>query len=441
MAWRAEHPNAAWIQGRGYDDLLLAEKRHPTRDDLDAMFPNTPVVLVHASGHLLTCNSACLAASGVTAATEDPKGGVIRRKPGSREPNGVFEETALRLVLSHAPDVTAEQTQANIKLTQAYYAHYGITTIQEGAASPKDVAAIRTFADTGNLKLDVVAYVQHSASADVDPSFTASRSYDRHFRVGGIKLILDGSPQGKTAWLSHPYLTPPPGRAADYRGYGTLDQAQLDKLLGSAFARNIQVLAHANGDAAIDQMTDAVARANAKLGRADRRPVIIHAQTSREDQLDKMKLEGIVPSFFVAHTFFWGDWHRNSVLGPERAARISPLKSAGARSIAYTIHNDAPVVPPDMMRLIWAAVNRTTRSGQTLGADQRVSPLEALKAVTLSAARQYFEEDRKGSIEVGKLADLTVLSADPTGIAPDKIKDIAILETIKDGETVYAASR
>lgn len=438
QAWHTRNPAAAWILGVGYDDSLLAERRHPTRDDLDTISKDIPIAIRHVSGHLMSCNSACLAASGITATTEDPKGGVIRRKPGTREPNGVLEEAAIQLVLARLPQPTTEQTQGDLRKTQDYYASYGITTVQEGGASQQDVADLRAFASKGDLHLDVVAYVQHTRLPELAPNFAASRTYDKHFRIGGIKLTLDGSPQGKTAWLTEPYLMAPDGLPKEYHGYATLDDAQVDRITGAAFARNIQVLMHANGDAAIDQMIGAVSRAEAANGPGDRRPVMIHAQTAREDQLDLMKAKGIIPSFFVTHTYFWGDWHRDSVFGERRATRISPLKSAEARGLTYTIHNDSPVVPPDMMRLIWSAVNRSTRTERTLGPEQRVSPLDALKAITKDAAYQYFEEDQKGTIEVGKLADFAVLSQDPLQAKPELIKDIRVLETIKEGVTVFS---
>ena len=160
-------------------------------------------------------------------------------------------------------------------------------------------------------------------------------------------------------------------------------------------------------------------------------------QTVRDDQLDQMKALQIIPSYFASHTFFWGDWHRDSVLGPQRAKRISPLKSTLNRQMPYTLHNDAPVVPPDMLRLVWSAVNRVTRSAEVLGHQQRISVLDALKGVTLNAAYQNFEEQIKGSIEVGKLADLVILSANPLRVDPMQIKDIQVLETLKAGKSIY----
>jgi predicted amidohydrolase YtcJ len=182
-----------------------------------------------------------------------------------------------------------------------------------------------------------------------------------------------------------------------------------------------------------------VASANDTLGFKDRRTVMIHAQTARDDQIESMKTQGVIPSYFVAHTFYWGDWHRDSVFGEERAMRISPLKSTLDAGVLFTIHNDAPIVPPDMMRLVWTAVNRQTRTGEILGKAERVAPMEALKAMTINAAYQAFEDDKKGSLEVGKLADLTILSDNPLTIAPIKIKDIRVLETFKEGELIFIA--
>jgi predicted amidohydrolase YtcJ len=171
----------------------------------------------------------------------------------------------------------------------------------------------------------------------------------------------------------------------------------------------------------------------------DLRTVAIHAQTAREDQLDRMAELGIIPSFFAAHPFYWGDWHRDQAIGPERAAFISPLMAAKARGLAYTIHTDSPVVPPDILHLLWVAVNRETRSGEILGPGQRAGALDALRAVTLSAARQYSEEADKGSITPGKRADFAILSANPLKVPPADIRTITVVETVKDGETVYKA--
>jgi len=430
-------PDAPWIIGYGYDDSLLAEQRHPTRRDLDKVSSEKPVLIRHVSGHFMSCNSRCLELAGITAETEDPKGGVIRREAGGSEPDGVLEETAMMPLLSIMPEPDETQRLALLDQAQQYYASHGITTVQDGATSPGDVALLRRAAAEEALYLDVVAYPYMQLPGVSLDDFPPSREYQGHFRVGGIKLVLDGSPQGKTAYMTQPYLHPPHGQEAGYRGYPTLDDEEVARHVDRAFSADIPVLAHANGDAASDQLIDAVRAANARHGPADRRTVMIHAQTVREDQQDAMQAEGIIPSYFVVHTFYWGDWHRDSVFGPERASRISPLRTTAERGMPYTTHNDTPIVPPDMMRLLWSGVNRVTRSGQVLGEAQRVSALEALKSMTLYAAYQYFEERDKGSIEVGKLADFVILDGNPLAVKSMAIKDIAVLETIKDGVSVY----
>jgi predicted amidohydrolase YtcJ len=249
-------------------------------------------------------------------------------------------------------------------------------------------------------------------------------------------MMLDGSPQGKTAYLTKPYHVPPPGQAADYRGYPTYGDEHVDAMFAAYLQARIPILAHANGDAAADQLIGAVSRANPP---PDHRTVMIHAQTAREDQLDQMQALGIIPSFFSAHVFFWGDWHRDSVLGPERGSRISPTRSAWDRQMPFTLHNDAPVVPPDVIRLLWATTNRKTRSDQVLGPDQRLTTFEALSAVTRMAAFQNFEEDEKGTLETGKLADLVVLSSNPLDLDPADLLSLEVRETWSRGRKVFTA--
>jgi predicted amidohydrolase YtcJ len=271
----------------------------------------------------------------------------------------------------------------------------------------------------------------------LEGEYSPSQQYNHHWRVGGVKLSLDGSPQGKTAYLAEAYHVAPPGKDENYRGYPTMKQEEINQYLELFYDRGWQTLVHANGDAAAQQMINGVSLAAKKHGLKDRRTTMIHAQTVRDDQLELMQNLQIIPSFFVSHTYFWGDWHRDSVLGERRAARISPVKTAVDRRMVYTLHNDAPIVPPDMLGLIWSAVNRVTRSGEVLGPEQRVSVLDALKGVTLHAAYQNFEENIKGSIEPGKWADLVILSNNPLRVDPMTIKDIRVLETIKEGRRVY----
>jgi predicted amidohydrolase YtcJ len=254
-----------------------------------------------------------------------------------------------------------------------------------------------------------------------------------------VKITGDGSPQGKTAFLTKPYVKPPAGTGVDYKGYPTVTQEELDRWFDLAWRNNLQLIVHCNGDGAADQMISAVRKTIAAQGKRDLRPVMIHAQMIRHDQVDAMAELGIIPSFFTAHTFFWGDWHIAETVGPERAFGMSPAAYALKKGLRFTNHTDANVVPPNHLTAMWTAVNRVSRSGIIVGPDERISPLEALKAVTLNAAHQYFEESFKGSIEVGKLADLVILDKNPLKIDPMAIKDIRVIQTIKDGQTIYAA--
>ena len=427
-----------WIVGFGYDDSQLAEKRHPNRDDLDAVSTEKPVFIIHQSGHLYVANSKLLEMAGITAETDDPTGGVIQRRPGSREPNGVLEETALMPVLKVFPKIDGAGQRRMVREGIAAYTGFGFTTATEGRAFPSDVDLYIAMAESGELEIDIVAFPDYWLGRDtVTGSPWLNRSYQNHFRIGGVKGNLDGSPQGKTAWLSEPYFEPPAGRDTDYLGYPMLEEEQALAMFDDAYAQGWQVINHANGDAAIDQLIRAARAATEKHGPADRRTVGIHSQTIREDQLDAYQELGIIPSLFGMHTFYWGDYHRDSVLGPERAARISPAKSAVDRGMVFTQHHDAPVALPSSIVILATQVNRTTRSGQVLGPDQRVSPMEALKSITINAAYQYFEEDTKGSIEPGKLADLVILSDDPLSVSPEALWDLEVVETIKEGETVF----
>ncbi len=430
-----------FVMGYGYDDSLLEEQRHPDRDDLDRASADHPIGLLHVSGHLATLNSAALALVGIDEQTPDPAGGVIRRRSGTRIPNGVLEETAAVIVLRKlaGDGPSPEKFASDLSRAIAYHTRYGITTIQDGASSPAMVAGLRAVAARQPLPVDVAAYIQGNQMEEETPlePIGYSHEYENGVRVAGVKFVLDGSPQGRTAWLTQPYDEAPPAKGNDYVAYPIVDPDHYMRLSARLIRGGIPILAHANGDAAIDLMIAGVDQAVGD-DEIDHRSVTIHAQLAREDQLDDMKRLGIVPSFFAAHPFYWGDWHRKS-FGDDRALRISPLRSTLARGIPFTIHNDAPVVPPDIMRLLEIAVERRTRDGFVLGADQRIDIEDALYAVTLGSAYAYFEEDRKGSITVGKQADLVVLAADPRSVPASEISEIEILETIARGQTVYSA--
>ena len=198
-----------------------------------------------------------------------------------------------------------------------------------------------------------------------------------------------------------------------------------------------QIAIHANGDAAIDDVIHAFREAQQEYPRSDARHRIEHCQMVRTDQLDSIAELGLSPSFFVGHVFYWGDRHRDIFMGPDRAAGISALRSATDRGIRFTVHDDTPVTPVNPLQLVWVSVNRLTKTGQVLGPEERVTPLQALRAVTIDAAWQNFEEDIKGSIEPGKLADLVIVTDNPLTIDPEAIVEIEVLQTIVGGISVY----
>ena len=424
------------IMGFGYDDSQLTEQRHPTRDDLDAVSTELPIYLIHQSSHLGCCNSKALEFAGITADTADPIGGVFRRRPGSNEPNGVLEESAhVAVLLKLLAKLDRDAVMTMIKDGAAFEARFGYTTAQEAAVfSP----LLLEVAEQGGFAIDVLNYPEFFQFKDVIQSPWLSRDYRNHYRMGGTKLVADGSPQGKTAWLSRPYFVPPQGKGPDYVGYPAMPNEALMDAVDTAVANGWQVLCHCNGDAAADVYIAALREAARKHGALNgRRNVLIHGQTLRTDQLDAMKALGIIPALFPMHTFYWGDWHRDSVLGPERAENISPTGWCMQRDMIFTTHHDAPVANPDAMRVLSATVTRRTRSGDILGSHHCVPVPIALKAMTLWPAYQHFEEDTKGAIEVGKLADFVLLDDNPLTADRDKLAEITLEETIKEGETVY----
>lgn len=426
-----------WVFGMGFDDAVLAERRFPTRDDLDQVSTELPVMAVHISGHFAVVNGKGLELIGYDANTPDPTGGLIRRRPGGQEPNGVLEELAAipHMSAALAPKTPEDQEyfiERGIELAMSF----GYTTAQEGRAFAPTHSMLANYASENGFPIDVVSYIDYSDTAPLSSDWYGT-DYRGGYRVAGMKITLDGSPQGRTAWRTEPYLLPPDGQPADYAGYPAIpDDSVVASLLDNAYERGWQVLMHANGDAAVDQMLRAVGAAHDKHGPGDRRHTLIHGQYARLDQLARMAELEMSASLFPMHTFYWGDWH-GELIGERLADGISPTRSALDLGLPLTSHTDAPVALPNLMQVVWATVNRVSRSGRVIGAGERLTPMEAMESVTSWSARQHFEEDRKGSIEVGKLADLVVLSDNPLAIDPARLNEIVVLETFKEGESVW----
>lgn len=418
-----------WVMGAGYDQNNLVEGTPPDRWALDRACPENPAVIQHASGHVGVFNSLALEQLGVGEDTPCPEGGVMERD-GEGRLTGYMEENAFLTLLGRAPMSDASKFLEAFSTAQKQYAARGITTVQEGMF-PRQLAPLyHQLLEHQLLKLDVVAYADGADPALAEEFADYVGGYRRNFKLGGFKIFLDGSPQGRTAWMREPYAG-----ETDYRGYPTLTDEQVYERVRMAGEKHMQLLAHCNGDRAAQQYLDALERA-AGEGKCPPRPVMIHAQLLGRDQLERVRKLGVIPSFFVAHVYHWGDVHVKN-FGLERAEHISPAGSALAQNIPFTFHQDAPVIKPDMLETVWCAANRLTRSGRLLGEDERIPVLEALRAVTVNAAWQYFEEEHKGSLRPGKRADLVLLSADPLAVPVEKIREIQVLETIKAGETIY----
>jgi predicted amidohydrolase YtcJ len=433
-------PKGQLIQAYGYDDTVMPDGRLLNRDDLDAAFPDNPVLVGHVSMHGAVMNSAALARFGISADTQTPAGGVIVRRPGSDEPYGLVMETAYLPVVSNLPQPTPEQEIEFSRGAQLLYAEAGVTTAHEGATHAADLAVMKRASAAGANVIDVIAY---PFITDLDKILEAAPlaswgRYDNRLKIGGVKITIDGSPQGRTAYFTTPYLTGGPGGERDWRGELTFPQDTVNQMVKRVYDMGVPLNLHANGDGAIDAFFKAHEfAADGDLSK-DRRVTMIHAQFTRKDQLDKYVQYRIRPSFYTLHTYYFYEAHLQN-RGPEQARYISPMRDAIDKGLHPTNHTDFYVAPIDQMFMLWSAVNRISRAGAEVGPDQRVTPLEGLKTMTIWAAEQYGERDSKGSLEPGKLADLVILDRSPLEVEPMSIKDIRVIETIKEGKTIYTA--
>lgn len=428
------------IIGFNYDDSQLEEKRHPNRHDLDAVSTEFPVVVMHQSGHLGAYNTKALEMMGVTPETQDPSGGVIERETDGKTPNGVMQENAhFMIFFKMIPDFTPEDLVKLYKAGEHNYVSNGFTTVQEGKTDLATLELLPQIAAQEGFDIDIISYpdLKVLKGKGALQSDLISSNYQNGFRIGGVTLTFDGSPQGKTAWFTKPYLVPPADQPGDYSGYPAFKDSEALELMQLAYENNWQLLIHTNGDAAIDQLINLVGQAGKEKSLGDHRTVMIHGQFTRKDQVAKLKTLGIFPALYPMHTFYWGDWHRDSVAGYERANNTSPTGWMLEQKMPFTIHSDAPVTFPNSMRILDSAINRVTRTGKVLGEKHKLSPLDALKAMTIWAAYQHFEEDSKGSIEKGKQADFVILDKDPLNISSKNIKDIIVLQTINNDRTIY----
>ncbi len=420
-----------WINARDYDNNLMPGLKNPTLAQLDSFAPNNPLVIHHKSGHMGLMNSLALEKLGITPETVAPEGGRIEIVDGKL--TGYLEENAFIDFLKKIPMAGPEQLLQCMAKAQEKYASYGITTLQEGMVVEQMLPLYRMLMEQKILDLDIMLYLAPEAWPAAG-KFLGELTPQDHVKAAGLKIFLDGSPQGRTAWMRQPYE----GAEDGYCGYGTMTDEEVQAAFAYAGANHLQILCHCNGDGAAEQFLRCLAAAEEKYPNlAQLRPVLIHGQLLAPDQLPRLAQLGAMVSFFVAHTYHWGDVHLRN-FGPERGNRISPAKSAKKAGVKFTFHQDAPVIEPDMLETVWCAVNRITKNGVALTADEHLRVEEALQAVTADGAYQYFAEEQIGTITPGKKADLVVLDRDPCAVEPMELRTIRVMRTYKNGKCVFS---
>ena len=462
MSQQAERtPAGGWVVGFGYQARGLKEGRHPTAAELDRVAADRPVMVVDSSGHIGAGNAAAFAAAGITADTPDPTGGQFSRGPDGRSLLGPMEETALNAVRSKRPPFTGELAAQAITGAAEVWASHGQTTAMEAGLGlgNDDIGIVLNAIDERLLPIDLYLAAKDSSLDDsLAAAYAVASQYDaqaggtieklraarpdldrryiNRVRLGGVKFWLDGSLD--TAWFTQPYTQNPPGKTGAFAGYRQIPDEVLDAVFDKYWPTDLQIHMHMNGDAAADQALAAIAKAVKKHGMHDHRPVFVHATWLRVDQIEKIKACGAIPSFLTAGIIPGGD-AVVKLWGPERSAGAMASRTFLRAGLPFTYSHDAPVSPvPSILALVDAGVNRRSGSGQVVGPDERVSPYDALRAVTVTAAYQLKEEKTKGTLEAGKLADLVILDRNPLEVEPSAIKDIAVLETIKEGRLVYS---
>lgn len=435
-----ETPAGEWVMGHTYDDTLLEEQRHPTRQDLDRVSDKHPISLRHISGHSMVVNTEALRLAGIDRKTPDPEGGRIGQD-ASGEPDGIMWEWAQSLIMSHFPEVSVEDIRRYLQNSAREYLSAGVTSVVDAALGfvfgMREAEAFASLAGDGSLPLRLGTAILYPTWKELregaGPGLRWEGDPDR-VRPVAVKFFQDGSIQLRTAALREPYQGDT--KPADH--HLIWPQEELDRMVADAHSASWQVWIHGNGDAAIQSILDAYGRVLKNDPRSDHRHRIEHCQTVGEDQLDRMKDLGVAASFFAAHVWHWGDRHRDIFLGPERAARIDPLASAARRGIRFGLHNDSPVTPISPLLSIGTAVSRLTSGGEVLGSEQAITVDQAIRSMTLDSAYLAHEENRKGTLTEGKLGDVVVLEADPYRVAPEEIKAIPVAATIVGGRVEYS---
>ena len=426
-----------WVVVWGYDQENLDEARHITRAEIDAVLPDHKVALLHVSFHGLIANSAALAAAGLKDGAPVPEGGVMTSGPDGKL-TGLLFERAMYPVAGLMPRPDQQGMLAAIEAAPLRYAREGYTQMQEGASQPNDIAFFTSPAAKQRLKLDLAMLPVFTG---LDPLLADKTvqfgTWQGRVKLQGIKFILDGSPQARTAYFTRDYARGAPDGSHPWHGQPVTSEAEFLTTARKAHQRGWQLFVHANGDAAIDMAIKTFDTLGITAA-GNRRPVVIHSQFMRPDQIPQYKRIGVGPAYFSNHTYYWGDVHRTN-FPDEVVGYISPLKASKQAGLIPSNHTDYPVTRLDTRMMLWTAMARTSKTGVVSGADQRIGAYEALQALTTGPAWQAFEENRRGRIKPGLLADFVVLEKNPLTTPVAGIRDIKVLETVKEGQTVWKA--
>ena len=429
----ARTPAGAWVLGFKYDDTKTAEGRPLTRQDLDAAAPGHPVFIAHRGGHTAYVNSLAFERAGVSEQTPDPPGGRFDRDGDTGRLTGKVRERAVDVIDRVIPDTfSPEDFRAGVKLISGMMARAGITSVHDAYGTPRDLRAYQDARAAGELSVRVYCLI---GSDHIDRMLAAGVRTglgDEWVRVGAMKLTCDGSISERTARLSQPYVGRP-----DDRGMLVLDEPELYARARKAHLADWQVAVHANGDEAIDITLRVFERLQREHPRRDPRFRIEHCTVIDDALIRRIKAIGAIPNPFSTYVYYHGEKMRH--YGPERLDRMFAVRSFLDAGIRATQASDYPPGPFEPMMALQSSVTRTDAAGHVWGKKQRITVEEALRVGTLHGAYASFEEDRKGSIEPGKLADLVVLGRDPTREDPSTLIKIPVERTMVGGRWVHGA--
>lgn len=427
-------PEGRWIIGYGYDDSAIQDNRHMGKQDLDIISTKHPILISHISNHMGYVNTLGLNLLNFSSKTKIPGGKIVL--DGHGEPTGFILENALISAFGKLPPLTEEKIKENITRAIADYNKNGITTFQDGAIgfNGNPSAIIRAYTNLDReKKMNARAYLHFIPDVmDQLIQFGLWKFGSDHLTFGGVKYFTDGSIQGFTAALKEGYHSRP-----DFNGNLLYNQKKIKDLISKYHKMGIQIAVHTNGDAASEAAISSFESAIKKYGAKELHHMLIHAQMVSDSQLERMKACGITPSFFSRHIEVWGDRHYTTFIGPQRTNRLNPAGSCVRLQMPFSLHVDTPVLPVTVLGSMHAAVNRISSGGRLLGADQRISPRQALQAYTVYAASCCGGENDRGKIEPGRLADFVLLDKNIEQTDPLKLRDIQVKMTICGGNIVF----